>query len=85
MSSAWTTAANRQPTALVRWGSRYGWTRRGYGWVAERETSLANTLARFLDNPDLWTTATWTPRPTTFVRVCPPCPAIRVSVASPTR
>lgn len=50
MSSAWTTAANRQPTALVRWECRYGWTRRGYGRV-ERETSLANTLARFLEKP----------------------------------
>jgi hypothetical protein len=25
---------------LVRWESRYGWTRRGYGWVSEREISL---------------------------------------------
>lgn len=38
---------------LVRRESRYGWTRRGYGWVSERETSLASALSGFLVTPDL--------------------------------
>ena len=42
---------------LVRWESRYGWTRGGDGWVSERERSLASVLAGLLIVPDLWTTA----------------------------
>lgn len=42
---------------LVRWEERYGWTRGGYGRVAERETSLATVLVDFLLVPDLWVTA----------------------------
>lgn len=42
---------------LLRWERRYGWTRRGEGWVSEREASLASTLADFLVVPDLWVTA----------------------------
>lgn len=45
----------RAATHLVRWESRYGWTRYGSGWVAEREVSLASALCRFLVTPDLWT------------------------------
>lgn len=42
---------------LVRWEQRYGWTRRGEGWVSQREDTLASTLAGFLVVPDLWVTA----------------------------
>jgi hypothetical protein len=42
---------------LVRWERTYGWTRHGEGWVAERETPLADKLARHLTTPDLWHTA----------------------------
>lgn len=40
---------------LLRWESRYGWTRRGDGWASARETSLATVLSEFLVVPDLWT------------------------------
>jgi len=43
---------------LIRWESRYGWTRRGDGQVAEKETSLATVLAGLLPMPDAWTTFT---------------------------
>lgn len=39
---------------LVRWEQEYGWTRYGYGWVAERETTLTTVLAGMLDSPALW-------------------------------
>lgn len=39
---------------LLRWESPHGWTRRGFGKVAEKETSLASALARFLKIPDHW-------------------------------
>ena len=39
---------------LVRWESRYGWTRYGEGSVAVKETSLAVVLARMLRVPDTW-------------------------------
>jgi hypothetical protein len=39
---------------LVRWESRYGWTRYGEGSVAAKETSLAVVLARMLRVPDTW-------------------------------
>ncbi|MCB0909567.1 MAG: hypothetical protein KDB63_20900 [Nocardioidaceae bacterium] len=42
---------------LVRWESRYGWSRRGEGWVSQHETSLANVLARLLVAPESWTAA----------------------------
>jgi len=40
---------------LMRWESRYGWTRRGDGWVSAHETSLASVLSQLLVVPDLWT------------------------------
>ncbi|WP_109510453.1 hypothetical protein [Nocardioides speluncae] len=40
---------------LLSWESRYGWTRRGDGWVSARETSLATVLSELLVVPDLWT------------------------------
>jgi hypothetical protein len=39
---------------LVRWESRYGWTRYGEGPAAAKETSLAVVLARMLRVPDTW-------------------------------
>lgn len=41
---------------LVRWESRYGWTRRGFGKVGEKETSLAGVLAAMLLVPGAWVT-----------------------------
>jgi hypothetical protein len=48
--------ADRVPEQLIRWEADYGWTRRGYGQVAERETPLAVPLARLLTTPDMWRT-----------------------------
>ena len=39
---------------LIRWESRYGWTRYGEGSVAAKETSLAVVLARMLRVADTW-------------------------------
>lgn len=49
-----TAFASRVPEQLIRWESDYGWTRRGYGQVAEKETTLAVPLARLLATPDMW-------------------------------
>jgi hypothetical protein len=46
--------ASRVPEQLVRWEAKYGWTRRGFGQVAEKETQLAVPLARLLSTPDMW-------------------------------
>lgn len=48
--------ADRAPEQLIRWEADYGWTRHGYGQVAERETPLAVPLARLLTTPDMWRT-----------------------------
>ena len=48
--------ASRAPEQLIRWEADYGWTRRGYGQVAEKETALAVPLARLLATPDTWRT-----------------------------
>jgi hypothetical protein len=48
--------ARRVPEQLIRWESGYGWTRRGYGQVPEKETALAVPLARLLTTPDMWRT-----------------------------
>ena len=48
--------AGRVPEQLIRWEADYGWTRRGYGQVAEKETPLAVPLARLLATPDMWRT-----------------------------
>jgi hypothetical protein len=45
--------AERAAPQLIRWESRYGWTR-GYGSVGEKETSLADVLARMLPGLDAW-------------------------------
>jgi hypothetical protein len=46
--------AGRAPEQLIRWEADYGWTRGGYGQVAEKETLLAVPLARLLTTPDMW-------------------------------
>jgi hypothetical protein len=48
--------AGRVPEQFIRWEADYGWTRRGYGQVAEKETPLAVPLARLLTTPDMWRT-----------------------------
>ena len=48
--------AGRAPEQLIRWEADYGWTRQGYGQVAEKETPLAVPLARLLTTPDMWRT-----------------------------
>jgi hypothetical protein len=40
---------------LPRWESAYGWSRCGWGKLAEKETSLASVLGRTLRAPDAWT------------------------------
>jgi hypothetical protein len=46
--------AERAAPQLIRWESRYGWTRSGCGRVSEKETSLASVLAQMLRAPDMW-------------------------------
>ena len=46
--------AERAAPQLIRWESRYGWTRTGSGRVSEQETPLADVLARMLRLPDTW-------------------------------
>jgi hypothetical protein len=46
--------AERAAPQLIRWESRYGWTRSGWGRVSEKETSLASVLAQMLPAPDMW-------------------------------
>jgi hypothetical protein len=48
--------ARSVPGQLIRWESDYGWTRRGYGQVPEKETALGVPLARLLTTPDMWRT-----------------------------
>jgi hypothetical protein len=50
--------ASRAPKELIRWEAEYGWTRRGFGQVAEKETPLAVPLARLLSTPDMRRTFT---------------------------
>ncbi len=46
--------AERAAPQLVRWESRFGWSRSGYGWVAGQETTLARVLERQLPAGDAW-------------------------------
>jgi hypothetical protein len=46
------------PEQLIRWEAEYGWTRRGYGQVPEKETLLAVLLGQMLTTPDMWRTFT---------------------------
>lgn len=46
--------AVRTAPQLIRWESKYGWTRSGWGRVRGQETSLASVLARMLPVTDTW-------------------------------
>jgi hypothetical protein len=46
--------AERAAPQLIRWESRYGWTRSGWDRVAEQETSLARVLVPMLPATDMW-------------------------------
>jgi hypothetical protein len=52
------TFAETAARQLVRWESRFGWTRSGDGKTAEKETTLATVLVRLLRVPDAWDTFT---------------------------
>jgi hypothetical protein len=41
---------------LIRWESRYGWTRQGFGKVSQKETTLTDVLETMLSIPDTWVT-----------------------------
>jgi len=46
--------AEKAMPQLVRWESRYGWTRSGWGKVSEKGTTLAAVLERLLRDPGAW-------------------------------
>jgi hypothetical protein len=46
--------SERAASQLLRWESPYGWTRRGDGWVSQRETTLAKVVAGLLPVADAW-------------------------------
>jgi hypothetical protein len=46
--------ADRAAPQLIRWESPFGWTRYGSGQVSEKESSLAEVLARMLHAADHW-------------------------------
>lgn len=46
--------AERAASQLIRWESRYGWTRTGYGPTSKKETPLAEVVAGILRTPDMW-------------------------------
>jgi len=46
--------AQRAAPQLIRWESRHGWTRGGWGRISEKETSLASVLGGMLPVPDTW-------------------------------
>lgn len=49
-----TTFVERAAPQLLRWETGHGWTRYGWGSVAEKETSLAKVLEEILLVPDHW-------------------------------
>lgn len=49
-----TAFADRAAPQLIRWESRYGWTRSGFGRISEKETSLAGVLGGMLPATDMW-------------------------------
>jgi hypothetical protein len=55
-TSGFATFAHVAAAQLIRWESPYGWTRRGDGRVAARESALADVLAGMLPVPDAWVT-----------------------------
>jgi hypothetical protein len=45
---------DRAAPQLLRWETGHGWTRYGWGSVAQQETSLAEVLETMLQVPDHW-------------------------------
>lgn len=43
---------------FLRWESRYGWTRGGWGTISKRESRLTDVMAGLLTVPDTWVTFT---------------------------
>lgn len=54
--AGFTVFAEQAAPQLVRWESRYGWTRTGFGQVAQKESPLASVLALMLQVRDAWMT-----------------------------
>lgn len=50
--------AERAAPQLIRWESPHGWTRYGFGSVAEKEDTLATVMSGLLVIPDHWVTFT---------------------------
>jgi hypothetical protein len=48
--------AEQAAPQLIRWETRFGWTRSGWGKISEREVSLATVLDRMLQAPYALTT-----------------------------
>ena len=48
--------AERAVPQLLRWEAPFGWTRFGFGSVAEKESTLTTVLRRMLSIPDHWET-----------------------------
>lgn len=46
--------ADRAAPQMLRWESRYGWTRGGWGSIPEKESSLACVVSRMLVTPEMW-------------------------------
>lgn len=46
--------AEQAAPQLLRWESKYGWTRTGWGAMREKETALARVVERMLPVPDAW-------------------------------
>jgi hypothetical protein len=46
--------AQRAAPQLIRWESRYGWTRSGWGRISQKETWLASVAAQILSAFDAW-------------------------------
>ncbi|MDY6809504.1 MAG: hypothetical protein SW127_10845 [Actinomycetota bacterium] len=46
--------AGQAAPQLIRWESRFGWTRRGMGSVAAKETTLASVLHQMLRGGEMW-------------------------------
>lgn len=46
--------AEQAAAQLIRWESRYGWTRRGFGRTADKERPLADVAAGMLPVLDTW-------------------------------
>ncbi|WP_454084229.1 hypothetical protein [Georgenia sp. Marseille-Q6866] len=50
--------AERAAPQLIRWESPHGWTRYGFGSVAEKKDTLATVMSGLLVLPDHWVSVT---------------------------